>query len=167
MTLKVPFNLLSNYFLRVRLPPKVGIRIPFFHDFAHSPFLSRSLSVSLSDRVQRKPQQLSLSSSVPYENITRESSYDNSVCETVSERIPECWTFFCLQYYRDKQTPTGPPYSPLILPPHAHHYWTLDTLESRDPAWGKLLFNLIVSPVPLAIFPRGLSEVLQSINFLK
>lgn len=44
------------------------------------------LSVS---RVQRKPLRLSLSSNLPYENITGESKFDNSVCETtVSQHMP-------------------------------------------------------------------------------
>lgn len=104
-----------------------------------SPSLSfwLSLSLSLSDRIQRKPLQLPLSSSVPYENITRESKFDNSVCETVSERIPECSTSFACRIIVKKQTPTVPPHSRLILSPHAHHYWTPDTLESRFPSMGK------------------------------
>lgn len=40
-------------------------------------------------KFQRKPLQLSLSSSVPYENITRESKFDNSVCETNNEETRE------------------------------------------------------------------------------
>lgn len=88
-----------------------------------------SLCLSLSDRVQRKPLQLSLSSSVPYENLTRESKFDNSVCETTVS-----WTrsrvfdppdshrtvfvvcfFFRLQNYYEK--PTLPSSPPLALPP--------------------------------------------------
>ncbi|XP_019116232.2 seizure protein 6 homolog isoform X1 [Larimichthys crocea] len=35
-------------------------------------------------KVQRKPLQLSLSTNLPYENITGESTFDNSVCETTN-----------------------------------------------------------------------------------
>nr|XP_046244071.1 seizure protein 6 [Scatophagus argus] len=37
-------------------------------------------------KVQRKPLRLSLSSNLPYENITGESTFDNSVCETTETR---------------------------------------------------------------------------------
>lgn len=75
-------------------------------------------AVSLSVRVQRKPLRLSLSSSVPYENITRESKFDNSVCETtVSEHMPTIFFFFrlCLPHYRETPNSVS-----LLLSPPAH-----------------------------------------------
>lgn len=47
VTLEVPYNVLSYYFLWVKLPPKVGIWMTFFHDCARPPFLFRSLSLCL------------------------------------------------------------------------------------------------------------------------
>lgn len=81
-------------------------------------FIFPECAVSLSVRVQRKPLRLSLSSSVPYENITRESKFDNSVCETtVSEHMRTIFFLFfsrlCLPHYRE--TPNS--VSLLLFPP--------------------------------------------------
>lgn len=85
------------------------------------------LSVS---RVQRKPLRLSLSSNLPYENITGESKFDNSVCETtVSQHMPVFFFWLCLLHCSGAQSSLSlfhfPPCTTLILSPNAHHYRTL------------------------------------------
>lgn len=106
------------------------------------------LSVS---RVQRKPLRLSLSSNLPYENITGESKFDNSVCETtVSQHMPvfffDCVCCIVLEHKA---------LCPSSIFPHVPHWFSLPMHIITGPSVWNQVFQLVVKSHFSDCHPNG------------